>query len=309
MARKLRIQYEGALYHVINRGNYRRDVFETVGAALAFEQSISEACQLYQWRLHAYVIMRNHFHLALETPQPNLVDGMHWLEGTFATRFNRFRDEQGHVFQGRYRAILVENASALVRVVHYIHLNPVRANIVEPAAAKSFRWSSLRRLRLNPRPSWLTAEALLSQMNFHDSAEGWAQYDSYLACLAANPKEQESLEFGRLSTGWAIGTSHWRSALARDYRHVALAPGYENRDLREIRDLHWRDILDGLMAAAGKSVEDAAHGSIAEPWKIAIAARLRQHGIPYRWIGHELQMGASHVIRAHVLRFRDRRSP
>lgn len=309
MARMLRIQYEGALYHVINRGNYRRDVFGTIGAAQAFEQTLAETCLRYQWRLHAYVIMRNHFHFALETPQPNLVDGMHWLQGTFATRFNRFRGERGHLFQGRYQALLVEDAAALARVIHYIHLNPIRAKIVEPAACLSFRWGSLRRLRLQPRPSWLSVEALLSQMGITDSIAGWDKYAVYLANLAANATEQENQDFSRLSSGWAIGTQAWRRSLARDYRHLALAPGLETRELRELKEVRWREALDGLMAAAGKSIDDAASDSADAPWKIAIAARLRHHGVPYRWIGHELQLGAANTIRAHVFRFREHRTP
>ncbi len=104
MARRPRIQFAGALYHIINRGNYRRDIFETEGAAQAFEKCLFEACEKSGWRLHAYVIMRNHFHLAVETPQGNLVKGMHWLQGTFATRFNRFRSEQGYLFQRRAKS-------------------------------------------------------------------------------------------------------------------------------------------------------------------------------------------------------------
>lgn len=113
MARKLRIQYPGAIYHVINRGNYRRDVFESAGAAEAFLRVLIEATALYSWRVHAYVVMRNHFHLALDTPQPNLVEGMHWLQSTLATRFNRLRRESGHLFQGRYQAFLVEKMALL----------------------------------------------------------------------------------------------------------------------------------------------------------------------------------------------------
>ncbi len=101
MARRLRIQYDGALYHVLNRGNYRRDVFETVGAVQAFVSVLVEAVSRYGWWLHAYVVMQNHFHLAVETPRANLVEGMHWLQGTLATRFNRYRDERGHLFQGQ----------------------------------------------------------------------------------------------------------------------------------------------------------------------------------------------------------------
>jgi len=104
MARKLRLEFPGACYHVINRGNYRTALFQTAGARAAFEACLFEACAKSGWLLHAFVIMRTHFHLAIETPGGNLVSGMHWLQCTFATRFNRLRDERGHLFQGRYKA-------------------------------------------------------------------------------------------------------------------------------------------------------------------------------------------------------------
>ncbi len=97
----MRIQFKGALYHVINQGNYRCDVFGSGGKA--FEAVLKEAVTMFGWVLHADVLMRNHFHLSVETPQPNLVEGMHWLQCTFATRFNRYRGERGHLFQGRYK--------------------------------------------------------------------------------------------------------------------------------------------------------------------------------------------------------------
>lgn len=89
MARKLRIQYPGAMYHVINRGNYRRDLFFNPAEARAFLDTVREAKDRLGWRVHAYALMRNHYHLALETPEPNLAEGMHWLQGTWANRFNR----------------------------------------------------------------------------------------------------------------------------------------------------------------------------------------------------------------------------
>ena len=171
MARKLRLQYEGAVYHVINRGNYRRDVFETADKAKAFEECLFEAGERMGWRLHAYVLMRNHYHLALETPQANLVEGMHWMQSTFATRFNRFRQERGHLFQGRYQSLVVEPGDALRRVVDYIHLNSVRAGLVTGEQLVDFRWSSLRRFVRGGRPACLCAD-----WKGEDSAEGWKRF-------------------------------------------------------------------------------------------------------------------------------------
>src|SRR5476649_676441 len=130
MPRKLRLEFPDACYHVINRGNYRRNLFEPPGAAESFEHCLFEACTRFGWRLHAFVIMRNHFHLAVETPEPNLSEGMKWLQGTWAMRFNRFRDECGRPFQGRYKALHVEPGHAVAQVAHSIHLNPSRAGVV-----------------------------------------------------------------------------------------------------------------------------------------------------------------------------------
>lgn len=145
MARKLRIEYAGAMYHVINRGNYRSWIFETEGARHSFLNCLEQACVAMEWRLHAWVLMGNHYHLCLETPEPNLVEGMRWLQSTFANRFNRFRQMNGHVFQGRYKAILLDGG-AVGPVCHYINLNPVRAGLIEAAKLEDYPESSFAHL-------------------------------------------------------------------------------------------------------------------------------------------------------------------
>ncbi|MCC5024854.1 MAG: transposase [Candidatus Synoicihabitans palmerolidicus] len=139
MARPLRREYPDTIYHVINRGNYRSDVFGSVGAAEAFLKALEEATERCGWRLGAYVVMRNHFHLALQIPEPNLSADMQWLQVTFASRFNRLRNQQRLLFQGRYRLFCVENTEQWARVADYIHLNPMRAGIVSVSHLGSFR--------------------------------------------------------------------------------------------------------------------------------------------------------------------------
>src|SRR6187549_4194464 len=142
MARKLRLEFPGACYHVINRGNYRADIFSSEKTKAAFEACLFEACEKSGWLLHAFVIMRNHYHLVIETPLGNIVTGMHWLQSTFGNRFNRFRGEHGHMFQGRYKALLVEPGDHLGMVCHYVHLNPVRAGASTVAHLDRYRHSS-----------------------------------------------------------------------------------------------------------------------------------------------------------------------
>ena len=108
MARPLRIEVSGACYHVINRGNYRRNLFKEKGAADAFVRTLGEAASQYRWRIHAFVVMSNHFHLAVELGEPNLSVGMKWLQGTWIRRFNSLRRLIGRPFQGRYQALLLE---------------------------------------------------------------------------------------------------------------------------------------------------------------------------------------------------------
>lgn len=108
MPRPRRIEFPGAIYHVLNRGNYRQNLFEVHLTADAFEKALFETAERYGWILHAYVVMSNHYHLALETPRGKLSLGMQYLQSVFSTRFNRFCGERGHVFQGRYKPLLVE---------------------------------------------------------------------------------------------------------------------------------------------------------------------------------------------------------
>ncbi len=307
MARRLRIQYKGAIYHVINRGNYRSDVFGSVGAAQAFESVLAETCETWQWRLHAYVIMRNHFHLTIETPQPNLVDGMHWLQSTYATRFNRFRSECGHLFQGRYQALLIENFAAVARVVNYIHLNPLRAHLVEPAQLAQFRWSSLARFTREGRPAWLVAEDWLQQLGLADSRDGWQAYEKLLLSIAGTT--DADAERQALCHGWAIGIAGWRQAVAKDYAHLALGQGIAANEARELKHAHWAATLERELERIGKTSDDCASDSKSAGWKLELAIKLRdESGAADGWIAENLQMGSPSSVRSHVSRGRRSRN-
>ena len=134
MARKLRVQYPGAMYHVMNRGDRREAIFlDDIDRGLLME-TLGEACEKTDWQIHAWRLMSNHFHLVTETPRANLVDGMQWLLGVYTNRFNHRQKEFGHLFSGRYKALLVEGSGNgyLKSVCDYVHLNPVRAGLIGP---------------------------------------------------------------------------------------------------------------------------------------------------------------------------------
>ena len=166
MARKLRVEHAGAIYHVMNRGDRRELIFIDDADRQRFVETLGEACAKTGWQVHAYVLMPNHFHVVVETPQPNLVAGMKWLLGTYTSRFNQRHKLFGHLFSGRYKSLIVDGSgsSYLKSVGDYVHLNPARAKLVAAdVPLTSFAWSSWPAYLLAPsnRPAWLRVHRLL----------------------------------------------------------------------------------------------------------------------------------------------------
>ncbi len=162
MARPLRIEYPGALYHVTSRGNARSNIYLDDNDRELFLDTLADVIQRFNWICHAYCLMDNHYHLVIETPEPNLSQGMRQLNGVYTQRFNRRHHRVGHVFQGRYKAILVERDAYLLELLRYVVLNPVRAGMVKNAEA--WVWSSYRATSgKTPSPAWLNTRWVLAQ--------------------------------------------------------------------------------------------------------------------------------------------------
>ncbi|MCK9609439.1 MAG: transposase, partial [Methylomonas sp.] len=142
MARPLRIEFAGAIYHVTSRGNARNDIYAADDDRQRFLALLQNTVARYDWYCHAYCLMDNHYHLLIETNAPTLSKGMKRLNGTYTQYFNRQHNRVGHVFQGRFKAILVEKDCYLLELARYIVLNPVRAQMVR--SAKNWPWSSYR---------------------------------------------------------------------------------------------------------------------------------------------------------------------
>lgn len=162
MSRPLRIEFPGAVYHVTSRGNARQEIFLDDDDRETFLATLAWVVERFGWICHAYCLMDNHFHLLIETPQPNLSLGMRQLNGVYTQRFNRTHQRVGHLFQGRFKAILVERDNYLLELCRYIVLNPVRAHMV--VSAGEYRWSSfLATVGEAPVPAGLTIDWVLSQ--------------------------------------------------------------------------------------------------------------------------------------------------
>lgn len=294
MARKLRLEFPGACYHVINRGNYRADIFQTGKAKAAFEACLFEACVKSGWLLHAFVVMRNHYHLALETPQGNLVAGMQWLQATFANRFNRLRGERGHLFQGRYKALLVEEGEALGLVGHYLHLNPVRAGVLPVERLADYRYSSYWYLRRPPqRPAFLRLDRILAETGgLGDHAAGWARYADHLAWQVAEGPTGRSKAYVSLSKGWALGSAGFKQTLVRDHALAAESRAWEHQGATEIRQQAWETLFQRALTVLGRREADLATGPGSAPWKVALAVFLKERTQASNpWLAEHLGLG------------------
>ncbi len=190
MARKLRIQYEGAIYHLMNRGDHRENIFLDDPDRELFLKTLGEACEKTDWQLHAWCLMSNHFHLVVETPKANLVDGMKWFLGTYTSRFNRRHKLFGHLFSGRYKSLFVDGSGNgyLKTACDYVHLNPARAKLLSAKQKLwAYRWSSYGEY-LKPKSQrwpWLRVNRLLGEHGIpKDSPAGREQFEARMGRLS-----------------------------------------------------------------------------------------------------------------------------
>jgi REP element-mobilizing transposase RayT len=199
MARPLRIEHPGALWHVTNRGNAQEDIFRSDEDRLTFLDLLGEAVRRFGWVVTTYTLMDDHFHLVFETPDPTLSRGMQWLQGKYAQWFNKRHKRVGHLFQGRFKAFLVEKEAYLLEVHRYAVLNPVRAGMVQ--RPEDYRWSSYRAIvGLDPAPPWLAVDHVLHQFA-PDSTIAQAYYRAFVAEKIGDPRSPWEGLIGRLYLG------------------------------------------------------------------------------------------------------------
>lgn len=294
MARKLRVEYPRAIYHVMNRGDRREPIFKDDADRERFIGTMGEACAKTGWQMHALCLMPNHFHMVLETPQANLVAGMQWFLGTYTGRFNRRHKLFGHLFSGRYKALVVDGSGSgyLKTVCDYVHLNPVRAKLLKhEQALREYRWSSWPEFIKSPgkRWPWLRVDRLLGEYGIpKDSAAGRRQLE---AVLEERRADEASADYKKVRRGWCLGDDAFRKELLDQIKERVGAEHYgEQRQesaealaegivVQELKRRHW-----------GES--DLERRTKGDAEKIVIAARLRAETVmTVRWIAERLQMG------------------
>lgn len=289
MARRPRLEFEGAVYHVFNRVNPGGDVFGGVAAARLFEDCLLQARAGFGWRLHAWCIVRVGYHIALETPRANLSAGMHWFQSTFAKRLRGDNDGTGPLFQGRYRALPVERGVPLANLANYIHLRPADTRVVEPGLLAVFRWSSLRRIIRRDCPEFMSPSGWIAHVRELDGEpDRLAAYVPLLVRMARDPERHVAIGMRGMTRGPVIGSREFRDAVPA----LTIAPPGV---------MHWSAMLDRLLGARGKTREDIEAAARSAPWKVEIALELRA-GVeaPLEWIARELGMGAVNSVSHHL---------
>jgi len=303
MARKLRLQYPGAIYHIMNRGDHSEAIFRGDKDRQLFLETLGQVCEKTDWQVHAWCLMRNHFHLVVETPKGNLVDGMKWFLGTYTGRFNRRHKLFGHLFSGRYKALFVDGSGNgyLKAVCDYVHLNPVRAKLLRKSQKLAdFRWSSYGEY-LKPRSSrlpWLRVDRLLGEHRIpKDSAAGREQFEKAMEARAITERgEDPDLEL----PGWCIGSEAFRKELLAQMDEQAGSEHF-GKELRESAEDKANRIIAEELKRSGWKEADLTTNRKGDPVKVKTALRLRKETtMSLGWIAQRLAMGArTHLV--HLL--------
>jgi len=240
MARSLRIEFPGAFYHVTSRGNEQREIFKSQRDREKFLGYLNTATERYGAVIHAYCLMTNHYHLLLQTPTGNLAEIMRHVNGAYTTYYNVKRKRSGHLFQGRYKAILVEADAYATELSRYIHLNPVRAMMV--ARPEEYLWSSYRSyIAQSPAPSWLRSDFILSYFG-PNRADAQARYRAFVEDLLGQEPSAPLKD--------AVGsTILGRAAFVEHVKEQHLGKQAETRDVPALRQLSGRPRPEAIVVA------------------------------------------------------------
>ena len=286
-------------------------MFREDGDRTLWIETLGEAVEKTGWKVHAYVLMDNHYHFLLETPMANLVKGMKWFQGTFTQRINASRKERGHLFQGRYKALIVdpEEKMYFTSIGTYIHMNPVRAGLIgeERGDLRDYVWSSYPWYLARPkrRPSWLVVSRLLGSLGLPDRARDRRAYGDFmeeqiLEWRTRKGKRTLNRKWKEIRRGWYFGGEHFRDFLIE--RLEGIFDG-KQRDSFKGEGARFHDewkaekrIAIGL-DALGLAEEDLKEMKKGALEKAVIAWLIRRHSVVgNRWIGSRLSIGGPSYV-------------
>ena len=294
MPRPLRMEYPDAIYHVMSRGNQRRKIYRNDADRLSFLLALSQVCQKTGWEVHAYCLMGNHFHLVIQTPGANLVVGMKWLLGVYTMRFNIRHKTCGHLFAGRYKALVVDGSGDgyLRTVCDYVHLNPVRAKLIgSEAPLESYVWSSYGEYLkpLAQRAGWLRVDRLLGERHIpKDSKAGRREFARQ---MEERRGQETQADYKQIRRGWCVGDEEFRKELLAGSKPAGASHyGAERREQDEEKA---RRIVEERLKKLGWTENELAEHGKGNKEKVKIARLLRQETtMSLKWIAQRLHMGS-----------------
>jgi REP element-mobilizing transposase RayT len=294
MPRQLRLEYAGAIYHIMNRGNRRQNIFKDNQDRERFLATLGEACEKTGWQVDAWCLMSNHFHLVMETPQANLVAGMKWLLGTYTMRFNRRHKLTGHLFSGRYKSLIVDGSSRgyLRKVGDYVHLNPVRAKLLKAEQPlKAYRWSSYPEYLkgASRRVKWLRVDRLLGEAGIpRDSRAGRRQFELRMEEIR---QQTDAEQWRQVRQGWYLGDEEFPAELLRQVQEK-VGPNHYGRERGEAAESKAKRIVQEELTRLGWSEGELQRRRKGDVEKIRIARRIRRETtMSLKWIAASLAMG------------------
>lgn len=314
MARKARVQFPGATYHVMCRGNHQEPVFKDDRDCEVFLDTLTEVVRRTGWLVHAFVLMGNHYHMLIETPEANLVDGMRWLQSTYTQRFNARYKVWGHLFQGRYKALVIDrDGDYFQTVANYIHLNPARARCfdLETERLSDYKWSSFPGyLRVARRPEMLTVDRVLQSYGHIDDSKGRSHYRERMKkrvleiLHSDNPREADD-QWRKIRRGWVFGSAGFTDEM----KHAldAAFSGKRRDSFMGYEVRHHDEKEAERLFQHGLKVCDVEEGDLPElrkgdPRKKVIAWYIRnQTSVRVEWISNRLVMGSRSNL-AHYIR-------
>lgn len=283
------------------RGNQSRDIFLSQSDVDLFLKTLGEVCKRNQMVVHAWCLMSNHYHMLVETPLGNLIDAMKWFQGTFTQRYNAHHKLWGHLFQGRYKAKVIddEDASYFRVVSEYIHLNPADAGVVKPGHLADYPWSSYP-LYLKPpskRPDWLHVARVLNACEIgNDSLASRRAYAAYMdlrhrSIALDKLNAEEKAAWQHMERGWVHGSKVFRDRL----RDSLLDQGKYPEELEQKRDLSEAaaaEMLNKCLAYFKLKPSDLPCLAKSDQRKFLIAGLLRYHyPVRAQWVSEQLGMG------------------
>ena len=304
MPRKLRVEYAGAMYHVMSRGDRREDIFLDDVDRQDFLKTLAEGCQKADWQVHAYCLMRNHYHVVLETPNANLVAGMAWLQSTYTIRLNHRHRLFGHVLSGRYKAQLVDGRGNgyLRTACDYVHLNPVRAGILKPEERLlAYPWSSWPAYLAAPehRPHWIRVDCLLGEHGLQqDTAASRQELERQMEVRRLEETDPEALKVFR--RGWCLGSQEFKNQMLEKVE--GRLGEHHSGELRcETAEAKAERIITEELGRLGWSRAELAGRRKSDPDKLALAARLRKETtLSIKGIAARVYLGTSKSANARL---------